>query len=72
MKERAMAEDDLTRRPPPRRGRETHAEEVARAMRENLKKRKQQVRARRAGTATPPAPADDDDGEGSQRSSQSG
>ena len=66
-----MAEDDVSRRPSTRRGREAHAEEVARAMRENLKKRKQQVRARGAGTATPPAAAEDDD-DGIRRSSQSG
>jgi hypothetical protein len=66
-----MAEDDVSRRPPTRRGREAHAEEVARAMRENLKKRKQQGRARRAGAATPPVAAEDDD-DGSRRSSQSG
>jgi hypothetical protein len=66
-----MADDDLTGRPPPRRGREAHAEEVARAMRENLKKRKQQVRARRAGAATPPAPQADDE-DASRPSSQSG
>ena len=66
-----MAEGDGSRGPPTRGGREAHAEEVARAMRENLKKRKQQVRARGAGTATPPAAAEDDD-DGSRRSSQSG
>jgi hypothetical protein len=57
-----MAEGDGSRGPPTRGGREAHAEEVARAMRENLKKRKRQVRARRAGAATPPAAMDDDDG----------
>ncbi|NBB71401.1 MAG: hypothetical protein GVY33_13950 [Alphaproteobacteria bacterium] len=48
-----------------RRGREAHAEEVARAMRENLKKRKAKARARReraAGAKEPPA---DDAGPGS-------
>jgi hypothetical protein len=45
-----MAEDDA---PPLRRGRDAHAEAVARAMRENLKKRKAKARARRAPATEP-------------------
>lgn len=49
-----------------RRGREAHAEAVARAMRDNLKKRKAKVRARRERTAAPPELPADDAGKGSE------
>jgi hypothetical protein len=43
-----MGEEGAVPRASVQRGREAHAEEVARAMRENLKKRKARARARRA------------------------
>jgi len=43
-----MGDDGTPGRAPARRGREAHADEVARAMRENLKKRKARARARAA------------------------
>jgi hypothetical protein len=46
-----------------RRGREAHAEEVARAMRENLKKRKAKLRARRARADAGGATDAGDDGD---------
>ena len=49
-----------------RRGREAHAEAVARAMRDNLKKRKAKMRARRERAAAPPEPSSDDAGESSE------
>jgi len=49
-----------------RRGRAAHAEEVARAMRENLKKRKAKARARRDRDAGPKEPSSDDAGVGSE------
>jgi hypothetical protein len=55
-----MADDGTPRRAPARRGREAHADEVARAMRENLKKRKAKARARAARGAEEGAASDGD------------
>ncbi|MFP4126491.1 MAG: hypothetical protein ACLFU0_07575 [Alphaproteobacteria bacterium] len=46
-----MGDDGTPKPAPARRGREAHADEVARAMRENLKKRKARARARAARRA---------------------
>jgi hypothetical protein len=51
-------------RTPARRGREAHADEVARAMRENLKKRKARARARAACRAEEGEGVAEDTGDG--------
>jgi len=61
-----MGNEEAAEHAAKRGGREAHAEEVARAMRENLKKRKAKARARRERDTASVEPAPGDAGEGSE------